>query len=485
MKNIKDLWDMVEGENNFINNYDAIKAELLAGISYGNEEDYDPIEFFLDLVGYHSETNQIDRLKELSGIIENQYSDLFDKLFFYIHDGLITYACFMNDEKMLRESLAFFEKKPDADLDILFYALEKIFQYGFDDIMEDFIPKIYPKLVTDSEIFPSSLEELTDFDLFIKINKCQNSTKKNEAENIEILEKTLEKYDRTLDEEKLKKQILHYRNSDLLTSELIANTQKGNDFELLYYHFTRYAAEKRLSLPLVMSLMNVVYSIFKNKEKSRNNFFDVSAQTYFEVVDSQIGFMDKDQSRAVVLVAVLSYFNDFLLKNEVIDTSIHHKNQMINANIKDRYLKHETFNLWIYKSIYNWIAPDSKTPEAWKEEAELFESTFSKSIEKTDEDRKEITEKLAATFPPKSERGLEIYQIPQRRNFLNNLNFGSDKKPKNLKPERGRVIDISEKTPKIGRNEKITVQYLDGKVVKDVKYKKVLKDIESGKCKII
>jgi preprotein translocase subunit SecA len=37
----------------------------------------------------------------------------------------------------------------------------------------------------------------------------------------------------------------------------------------------------------------------------------------------------------------------------------------------------------------------------------------------------------------------------------------------------------------VGRNEKVNVQYMDGRVVKDIKYKKVEEDIKNNKCVII
>jgi hypothetical protein len=39
--------------------------------------------------------------------------------------------------------------------------------------------------------------------------------------------------------------------------------------------------------------------------------------------------------------------------------------------------------------------------------------------------------------------------------------------------------------PKLGRNEKITVQYEDGRVVENVKFKKVKNDLENGLCTIL
>ncbi len=45
--------------------------------------------------------------------------------------------------------------------------------------------------------------------------------------------------------------------------------------------------------------------------------------------------------------------------------------------------------------------------------------------------------------------------------------------------------DPIRKGKKIGRNEKIDVKYEDGTIKKGVKFKKVMKDIELGKCEII
>ncbi|WP_157634536.1 hypothetical protein [Spirosoma panaciterrae] len=39
--------------------------------------------------------------------------------------------------------------------------------------------------------------------------------------------------------------------------------------------------------------------------------------------------------------------------------------------------------------------------------------------------------------------------------------------------------------PTAGRNDKVSVRYTDGKVVKDVKYKKVEADIQVGKCVLV
>ena len=54
----------------------------------------------------------------------------------------------------------------------------------------------------------------------------------------------------------------------------------------------------------------------------------------------------------------------------------------------------------------------------------------------------------------------------------------------NRQPTQERVLPVkSEKVA--GRNDKVTVQYPDGRVLKDVKFKKVEEDVKNNKCIII
>jgi preprotein translocase subunit SecA len=56
--------------------------------------------------------------------------------------------------------------------------------------------------------------------------------------------------------------------------------------------------------------------------------------------------------------------------------------------------------------------------------------------------------------------------------------------PQQDRPPQEKVMPVkSEKVA--GRNDKVTVQYTDGRVLKDVKFKKVEEDIRSNKCIII
>jgi tetratricopeptide (TPR) repeat protein len=77
------------------------------------------------------------------------------------------------------------------------------------------------------------------------------------------------------------------------------------------------------------------------------------------------------------------------------------------------------------------------------------------------------TQKLSSTHPHSLEsvKGLEIINRA--------LTQSSQSKTS------GKVL------PKIGRNDKISVKYTDGRIVNDVKYKKVMQDLKSGICELI
>ena len=48
-----------------------------------------------------------------------------------------------------------------------------------------------------------------------------------------------------------------------------------------------------------------------------------------------------------------------------------------------------------------------------------------------------------------------------------------------VRQQPARAIKIAD------RNQKVTVQYRDGRVLKDVKYKKVEQDVENGSCVVV
>ena len=134
---------------------------------------------------------------------------------------------------------------------------------------------------------------------------------------------------------------------------------------------------------------------------------------------------------------VLRYFFDFLASEDF---------------IKDKKLGDYVYSK--RKVIYN----NSQNPAKWGMAKSLMMGASDQGYDPTDKDA------LDAYLASQSDRPLNIpdyfnsyYTEPAKRDALKD----------------------------IGRNDKVSVKYTDGKVLKNVKFKKVMKDVKNGKCVLI
>jgi len=77
-------------------------------------------------------------------------------------------------------------------------------------------------------------------------------------------------------------------------------------------------------------------------------------------------------------------------------------------------------------------------------------------------------------------------KLKEQKDETHSLLEGGGSTPQPQGPPREQEKIMPTKSEKIAnRNDKVTVQYQNGEVMKDVKYKKVEEDIKSGKCIVI
>jgi preprotein translocase subunit SecA len=80
-------------------------------------------------------------------------------------------------------------------------------------------------------------------------------------------------------------------------------------------------------------------------------------------------------------------------------------------------------------------------------------------------------------------RAQKRQRLSEQKEESRSLLQGGGAQPQQQKTEEKVMPVKSEKIA--GRNDKVTVQYPDGRVLKDVKYKKVEEDIQAGRCIVI
>lgn len=97
---------------------------------------------------------------------------------------------------------------------------------------------------------------------------------------------------------------------------------------------------------------------------------------------------------------------------------------------------------------------------------------------------------MKADIPAAEPEALQEARAQKRQRFSEqkeesrSLLSGGGGQPRQAREPEQKVMPI--KSERIaGRNDKVTVQYPDGRVLKDVKYKKVEDDIQNGRCIVI
>ncbi|MFN3195188.1 MAG: preprotein translocase subunit SecA [Chlorobiota bacterium] len=118
-----------------------------------------------------------------------------------------------------------------------------------------------------------------------------------------------------------------------------------------------------------------------------------------------------------------------------------------------------------------------------------FPQVVEREVKSVDEKGKEQTRReqrlvLAPSDVNKNVKYERRNDVPQGQP----AGVGAAAAPTQQGPQGSQATTVRNEGPEkvdIGRNDRITVKYQDGKVVKDVKYKKVMSDIENGLCQVI
>lgn len=125
------------------------------------------------------------------------------------------------------------------------------------------------------------------------------------------------------------------------------------------------------------------------------------------------------------------------------------------------YMKDTADILKCLEEIKDDIASASQDPSKWGIAKSFMMNAFNSGVDLEDPNA------IDAFMRQEQQRAIDDYADP----------FGGGYSSYQ-EPIRKSLMD------KIGRNQKVTVQYTDGRIVEDIKHKKVEKDIKDGKCRI-
>lgn len=116
-----------------------------------------------------------------------------------------------------------------------------------------------------------------------------------------------------------------------------------------------------------------------------------------------------------------------------------------------------------------------------------FPQVIEREVKSVDTKGKESSHKEQTLVLAPSEASRNV-KYERRDDVTSGKGYGAAAAPKQQGPDGGQATTVRDEGPQkidIGRNDKVSVRYADGKVVSDVKFKKVLADVENGRCEVI
>ncbi|MER3328029.1 MAG: hypothetical protein RIF34_00510, partial [Candidatus Kapaibacterium sp.] len=116
-----------------------------------------------------------------------------------------------------------------------------------------------------------------------------------------------------------------------------------------------------------------------------------------------------------------------------------------------------------------------------------FPQVVEREVKSVDEKGKESTQKEQTLVLAPSNANKNV-KYERRNDAPTGQGYGAAAAPRQQGPQGGQATTVRDEGPQkidIGRNDKVSVLYANGKVVKDEKFKKEIEDEENGRCEVI
>lgn len=437
--------------------YEAIKDSEL----FKNEkEDIFLHKYFVKaLLPYYLKTNRTEKVETIKEFIIRNYNHDFDSI-----DQLITYFITSNEQSFLKEVT----KKTYTDIkdnpNLLFGANNTILFRYFNVLLEE--NYVAYSLKGKSFDVQAIREEI------YQINPEMGYP--DEEPIAEFLEKD---YTFKIDE-RIK----------------LAIKSKNKVFTLLT-NFKKYALQFGIPFIISSQILEQFSELLDSKEKHKSSVILIKSEKDFDALFlGLLGFFNSNFEMAYNVFWGFFYLFDFFEEIALYNTNEANINREALLRYKKFLINTETgSSAWITYSIFeNWKKPNSLSEKQWaafKEEAEMIFNNKSTEIDQSPSEVSEsfVVEVLQTARQKIAQGELATYDDYQGiEDILDSLPIKGSRKPTvSEEIPINTTLSVYPELDKYSRNDKITVEYEDGKILKDVKFKKVEKDLKAGKCTII
>jgi len=452
----EEFWEKYMEAKNITQVADLVIETFSQPLPENIAEEYDLGEIVTEFSGHHADIKAFEKVEEFAVVLREHQPELYKLEGHWLENTLIDYYCFKKDSEKIKTTIEHIVHI-NYDYDMLLLDLWSVFLCAIEEaphIVEYAIEQIYEDIKNSSNLISGAERDLDIFMFHIEKEKHWQDG------DWQQFAKAVSNYQFNLDEEFVEQLQKGWSatidEGEQLLGDLPEDSRhRAYALGALRMLFIKNALKKDVPVRISSAIWETYEAYFyKNEGRSRtwSGYYTFEKKSLFKFLNNQQGFIMDRSTVVAMLIWGANYSLDFFKALGLTEGRQFEQQQELLRTIRDDFKKVNAYFLWEYTFVHDWKPADSMDSQLWEEEREEFVASF------------EMEQK--PQFSQKS-----IFHDT----FTDDISLPPPPPPS--KPVRT--------SKKYGRNEKVTVQYTDGTIKKNIKYKHVLQDIEKGECEII
>ena len=456
--NFKDFWRRYTSPEEITHFSDEVIATFNQPFPESIYEEYDLGEVVTEFSGHHQTVRQFDKIAAFRRVVKEHHPQLYAAEHIYLNDALLMYYCFRRDADALLPLVEDFCTYPvsDSHLEV---GVKRLLYHNFGELADRMIQAKYKEVKQHSDFLAGIEHELAALKYYSLLEEFSQDTNPEAlTAHWPSLQKAAMAYDFELGERQ-KETIFRglTDNPQTYAERLVKNrridSNRSRSVLTLEVFFLQAMQEYRLSFPASGTIWSGMGRLWNSNQASYwRDYFHFDETSLRLHIRDHFGMLVDFHFEAALVLWGSSYVIDFLYDVGLLSEDAYAAQQAAIAQVKQGFKRDFASTLWEYNFVHDAQPPRSISTDTWQQERELFTHSYEKDERK------------------------EFIDFEQRYFYEPNPPFPT------LFPE---PVDPVRVAPKIGRNDKVTVKYADGKMKENIKYKKVMGDLEAGRCELM
>ena len=439
---------------NLLNHSEEILSIFDQELPQDIEENYDIGDIIIEFIGQHAQAKQIETAERFINTLRQKQPKIYEQEHKYFSSSLIKYYCFEGNTIKVSETLAN-AIEPNYDYDDLHIVLLRLLYHNYIDLVDSVIVQEYQSVKNSPDLLDGAAEDLAVIKFYIELEKHYKHYETTQQLDLTAFSSEMAKFDYQFNEKFLKSLKEGLTANSLDIPQLIqASVDDTDSILLVELSFLRWMRQFNCDFTTSGLLWNNYYIYFLKKGKG-STWGHRTTITQERLTDymSWLGGMVLDlRINQALAIWGMEYMLEYLHQFDLVTGRPPYKEQKhFIDKAKKSFKKNNDFDLWEYSFIHHWLPVKPDEHIAFEEEKVLFKESYDK------------------VYTPS-----ESSALPDFDSLI------TQKVEEQLPPSPLVKLDR-----KIGRNEKVSVKYPDGTIKSEVKYKKVMDDVLTGKCELI